>query len=340
MPTFSEHESIITADRQAHSRMRRAISHAFSEKALHEQESILKEYADLLISRLRDKAVERPQNLVNWFNWTTFDLMGELTYSQPFGCLKEGQYHEWVQQIFLGVKGFPWMQAALHFKIAGLRKYLTPASLVRAKDDSESNSHATVDKRLLEGAGDHKDFMSYIVRHSDHRAMTPGEIKQTSTIMMIAGSETTATYLSGFVYLVLRHPKVYNRLLAEIRGHFDTYDDITLTSTNELKYLPAVVAESFRYYPPSPNSLSRIVPGAGEILEGSWVPGDTTVAIFQWAAHHDFRNFYRAADFLPERYLAQELHGADDVEAKFFLDDKKQVVQPFSFGPRVCLGKR
>lgn len=340
MPTFAEHESIITADRTSHSRMRRLVAHAFSEKALREQEEILQGHVDTLFSRLFDKSSQGPQNIVDWFNWTTFDVMGDLTYSQPFGCLKSGGYHEWVASIFQGVKGIPFMQAALYLNIAWLRKYVTPKKLVEAKEESDRNAFDTLDKRIAMGSDARKDIMSYILRNNTDRSMETGEIQQTAIIMMIAGSETTATFLSGALYNILRHPRVYERLVKEVRTAFKSYSEIDSIRTAELKYSAAVVAEAFRHYPPAPNGFPRIVPGQGEEIEGQWVPGDTTVGVHQWAANRDSRNFHRADDFLPERYLDEKYHENGDVASALFAEDQKQVVQPFSFGPRNCIGKK
>ncbi|KIX06852.1 uncharacterized protein Z518_04828 [Rhinocladiella mackenziei CBS 650.93] len=343
LPTFAEAPAINTAPRKDHARMRRTVAHAFSEKALREQEDRMQYYVDLLISRLRDKCIEGPQDIVSWLNYTTFDIMGELTYSQPFGCLEEGRYHDWVKMIFQGIKQHPWVQALLWYNLTALRKWLTPHELVEAKSKADNNAISTVDERLAKKDNiDRKDFMSYILRHNDDRGMSDAEIKQTAIILMVAGSETTATFLSGALYLLLRNPRVYERLVKEIRDTFSTYESIGIVSTNELRYLPAVVAESFRCYPPAPNTHPRIVPEPGEFIEERWVPGDTTVGVSQWATNHDPENFYRPDDFLPERHLP-DLHPlrdeSQDVPAHLFEDDNKEVVQPFSVGPRNCLGK-
>lgn len=74
-----------------HPRQRRALAHAFSKRALVEQESILRGYVKKFISRMREAAAEgRPVNMVNWFCYTTFDIIGDLSFGEPFGCLEEG----------------------------------------------------------------------------------------------------------------------------------------------------------------------------------------------------------------------------------------------------------
>lgn len=66
-PPNGQH-GILTADRENHARMRRLISHAFSEKALREQEGFLQQYVDLLIKGLKEH-VDEPQNMLSLYNW-------------------------------------------------------------------------------------------------------------------------------------------------------------------------------------------------------------------------------------------------------------------------------
>lgn len=59
-------------------------------------------YVDLLIPRLRD-ATQRDsrQNMQEWYTWTTFDMIGDLSFGVDggFGCLKNASYNPWVKLI-------------------------------------------------------------------------------------------------------------------------------------------------------------------------------------------------------------------------------------------------
>lgn len=48
--------NILGADKDVHSRYRRLLAHAFSEKGLKEQEPLIKQYVDLLVDRLLEEA--------------------------------------------------------------------------------------------------------------------------------------------------------------------------------------------------------------------------------------------------------------------------------------------
>jgi cytochrome P450 len=74
-----------------HGRQRRALAHAFSKQTLWEQEPVLKGYVGLFVERLRELAQrEEDADMVTWFNFCTFDIIGDLSFGEPFGCLREG----------------------------------------------------------------------------------------------------------------------------------------------------------------------------------------------------------------------------------------------------------
>lgn len=60
---------IINADREYHSYIRRLFAHGFSEKAMREQEGVLKGFVDVLFARLGEVGEGgRPVDVVQWYN--------------------------------------------------------------------------------------------------------------------------------------------------------------------------------------------------------------------------------------------------------------------------------
>lgn len=86
--------NITNATIEGHTRMRRVMAHAFSDKAMREQEPIIQEYVSLLIQKLRER-VDQKVDIMAWLNFTTFDLMGDLAFSENFKCLEKGEYNPW-----------------------------------------------------------------------------------------------------------------------------------------------------------------------------------------------------------------------------------------------------
>ena len=110
-----------------------------------------------------------------------------------------------------------------------------------------------------------------------------------------------------------------------------------------LTYSNAAISEAFRLFTPLPGSMRRITPPEGSTISGIYIPGNTIVAVDSYAASHSPSNFRDPEAFIPERWLALEdlaSHNVDQEFAANFKDDKKSVVQPFSTGPRNCIGQR
>lgn len=94
-----------------------------------------------------------------------------------------------------------------------------------------------------------------------------------SRILIIAGSETTASALSGATFFLASNPKVLTKLTAEIRGAYASEEEIDMASTARLEYLEAVIEETLRTYPPIPTVAPRMTPPGGQEIMGEWIPG-------------------------------------------------------------------
>ncbi|KAF3395109.1 Isotrichodermin C-15 hydroxylase, partial [Talaromyces pinophilus] len=334
--TLTSASNILIANDNDHSRMRRLLSHAFSEKALRSQEDTVEHYIGKLIAKLKGLAESGPEgevvDMVRWYNFVTFDLIGDLAFGEPFGCLDSGGYHPWVAMIFQGFKLAALTQVLRRYPSAGLLlKPFLPTKLLRDQRQHQLLSFEKARKRAELGSTEKPDFMSYILRHNDENGMTLDEIGENSNVIIVAGSETTATLLSGTTFWLLKNPKVYRKLVDEIRSSFTTEEDINFTNVSQLRYLLAVLKEGLRMYPPVPSNLPRKVPKGGAIVNQHWISEGykTSVSVSHWSAYHSAQNFLLPNSFIPERWL-------DDQR---FVDDKQDILQPFSYGPRNCLGK-
>lgn len=104
--------------------------------------------------------------------------------------------------------------------------------------------------------------MDYFLRsRGQSHELTDAELIANSDLLMVAGSETTATLLSGVTYWLLRTPHALKRATEEVRNAFDSEDSITFNGVRaKLPYMSACLEEALRLFPPVPLSLSRTVP--------------------------------------------------------------------------------
>jgi cytochrome P450 len=148
-------------------------------------------------------------------------------------------------------------------------------------------------------------------------------------VFITAGSETTATLLSAVTYALLKNPEVMRKLKDEVRGRWEKYNDITLEEVNKSPYLLAVLQEALRYFPPVPTGFERRVAKGGEFVSGYFVPEGTALCVSSYPTARSERNFKDPEAFVPERWMGDARYA----------NDKREAMQPFSFGPRNCIGR-
>jgi cytochrome P450 len=83
--------ALTMGDDASHARQRRGLAHAFSMMALMEQEPLIRVSINRLVTCLRKPGEAGSSiDLVEWLNFTTFDIFGDLCFGEPFGCLERG----------------------------------------------------------------------------------------------------------------------------------------------------------------------------------------------------------------------------------------------------------
>ncbi|ORY14671.1 cytochrome P450 [Clohesyomyces aquaticus] len=336
---FVDHKepvNIIKSNDSDHTRIRKLVSHAFSDVALREQEPLLTTHTTHLVQKLKtliDGPEEGKVDMRNYYNFLTFDVIGDLCLGEPFGAIESGEYHVWIVQIFQGLKFWRVLRFGNAYPLLGYLFQFLMASIPAIEEIRDSFfklPSVKVEKRLATKTN-RKDFMSYILRYNDERGMNREEVVDTASILIIGGSETTATLLCGLTYYLLVTPHVMERLQDEIRSTFSTEDEIHLRTLTRLPYLDAVVEEALRMYPPASSIFPRRTPPEGDIIDGKFVPGNTSVGVHQFATYRSSKNFFNAGQFIPERWL-------EDAPEEYKKDNKASF-QPFHLGPRGCIGK-
>ncbi|KAK9418774.1 putative Isotrichodermin C-15 hydroxylase [Seiridium unicorne] len=111
--------TMIGATRENHGRHQSILAHGFSNQAMVAQQPLIQGYISSLMQRLK-QAIEtgEAQEMVGWYNWTTFDIIGHL--DEPFGCLEKAQYHPWISIVFNQVRSVAFMTTIHKFPYSKL----------------------------------------------------------------------------------------------------------------------------------------------------------------------------------------------------------------------------
>jgi cytochrome P450 len=263
-------DSLLTASYPDHAVMRKLVSPSFSDKAMREQEPIITGYIDQLLECLREGMTKGPLNMTQWYNWATFDIIGDLAFGDSFHCLKDTTYHPFVKLISQNPRDGARMVSLryLGYKRLAIVMLFTYA---RAGLQFRKWAKETMTKRLELGKT-RPDLIEPFIEKKNQGELTFAQLRLNAGIFIVAGSETTASLLAAVTYLLLTHPDCLAKVNNEVRTAFQSEEDITLAAVQNLPYMIACLTEALRYYPPTPTGFPRIAPEGGANITGTYVP--------------------------------------------------------------------
>lgn len=168
VPTNGVENLPVAIDDEVHARHRKLLAYGLSDRALREQEGLILGLINKLAEQFKDAIQngkgEGKVNMEEWMNFTIFDITGELTFGEPFGCLKSGKLHPWISLIFSSiqqgvfltvVKQFPWSERLL--------KTFIPKRVNQEAMDHFNMVARQVDRRLASKT-ERSDFMTAILK--------------------------------------------------------------------------------------------------------------------------------------------------------------------------------
>jgi cytochrome P450 len=264
---------VSTPDNHYHGKLRKVFSHGFSDKALKLQEPLIQGYVTKLIGIISKATTADPDvklDMVKLYNFTTFDIMGDLTFGEPLGMLETSEYTPWVAAVFGAIKLAAFGRLMLEYAWVGrVFRALQP------KDNFQKfhfdHSAQRVDRRMEKGTDAGKpDIWKLVLEKSGKDQLAISEMHANATTFMTAGTETTATLLSGLTFLLLKNPDKLQQVVKEVRSL--SCEDLSLEVLPRLPYLNACFEEGLRCYPPVPIGLPRAVGKGGNAINGQWVP--------------------------------------------------------------------
>lgn len=286
-PPLKGGHSLFTAHGSTHSRIRRVFANAFTDLALSEQSEIIEHHANLFVQRLSRESNKDGQgslDLAKYYGYIALDIIGDLTFGESFHGLEGDNEHNWIVRIFLGAK-FGAVRNSLSYFYPLDRLFGMIFLRLTAKHRKRSYKLAedAVERRLGLGVTGSKrsDFLSAVIGSIDEgkeKGITRMELEANSLAIVIAGCQLTTVALATATFLLLENPATYERLRGELRAAFTSDREITVTTTESLSYLTAVINETLRIHHPTPIHLPRIVPDGGMMIDGMWVPGKVSPA--------------------------------------------------------------
>ena len=209
--------SIIHAKDGDHAKLRRIYGPAFVPRALEEQADMLIKYANLLVKNLTNAVSSNPiQDISTWFNFATFDLMGQFAFDDSFHYLDEGAKEDsFVHLIVRGIITAFRLGQLDRYGIWTILKPLLPRSVFKAKDEMDNYVAELTDRRKERGYVPGKiDVFNYILQNkTDQDHLTRDELTNNGLTLVVAGSETTATLLAATTWQLCKNKAAYRKVV-------------------------------------------------------------------------------------------------------------------------------
>ncbi|KAF2012098.1 cytochrome P450 [Aaosphaeria arxii CBS 175.79] len=329
--------SVLNAlDIKVHSRFRKAMDPAFVDKAVRMQEPVVLFHLQIFISQL-DKLVSESSegavvDIVRWLSYLVFDAIGDLGFGEPFGCLERSEYHPWCSMIFSSLRAATYRVSLRYYPALNwIMSLFIPKNIMKKQMEHWKLAEDKINRRLnLEK--ERPDLISMIKRDDEGvNGLSYPEMKSTAAVLIVAGSETSITVLSGTTNFLVKNPDKLALLQNEIRATFKNESDFTSAVLRDLPYLNAVLNEGLRLCNPTPVGAPRITPPGGGIVAGERLPEDVFVNAHALTVSRSPDSFHDPGGFHPERWL--------DEKDACFENDQLSAIQPFGVGPRSCIGK-
>ncbi|KAF3765993.1 cytochrome P450 [Cryphonectria parasitica EP155] len=361
-------------DIKVHAESRKQFQNVYSMSSLVSYETFVDECADLFAQRLDEMAARGARgggggggdrvDMAHWFQAYAFDVIACITFGGRFGFLDAGedirgmmaQLHDVMRYASL-VGIFPRVHDWIFYPSARLGLFgsagrVAHMDFVRrrmAVREEERKLHGGIHKARAERGSSSsgstpRDFTDRLWdRHDENPDKTTKDhIFMVGLSNITAGSDTTASTLSGLLYHLLVNPRVLARLEDEIMG-FATSGKLserpTFDETRQMPYLDAVVKEALRLHSAVGLPLWRVVPEGGVEVAGHFLPAGTNVGVNAWTAHRNEEVWGRDAEvFRPERWLEAQAE-ADVGGNKARLQRMEAYYLPFGLGSRTCIGR-
>ncbi|EHK98251.1 putative Isotrichodermin C-15 hydroxylase [Glarea lozoyensis 74030] len=178
------------------------------------------------------------------------DVISDLAFGESFGCLERGDYHEWVHTLFAFLKYMSLAAAPRYYPtVEFILKMFMPKSVMEGQRKHMAYAREKITRRI-DLKSERPDFMTPFMKNNvNFESVSREEIVETFNFVIIGGSETTATAMTG----------IFNHLTRKENKH------VLEMSTREIRD-KFIINEGLRMCNPVPGGLPRVVPAGGDTL--------------------------------------------------------------------------
>lgn len=300
-------------------------------------ESHISEEASMLI-RLLVKENGNPFNFKVPMMAATSNVINQLAVGQRFDY-DDVRLQAVLSELSQNVSTDSWHTKVLQYiRVAYFLRYIPPFSTVyhqflkNAKDSFQIYQDFIDEHRFsFSPNSDSRDFIDEYLsqqgKHQQNSSFTNSQLLMYIRDLLMAGTDTTATFLTWCLLYLLHHQEAQARIHKEILDVFGSEGIVKYADKTKLPYTCAVIEEISRLCPIAPIIAHKTTNSTS--VNGFSIPKGAVVVANLWAANHNWNKWDLPNDFIPERFLDND---------GCFVPSQDLIL--FGVGPRSCLGEQ
>ncbi|XP_071505751.1 ultra-long-chain fatty acid omega-hydroxylase-like [Diadema antillarum] len=278
--------------------------------------------------------------LVFWMGWKPIVMLNHPDSIKPILATNIGRktdgyqvFKDWTEGLAI-IDGDIWKRhrslitPSFHFQV--LKQYLV---VMNEAVDPNYHTSSIIHKDVKETSPEKKamDFLDTLLlaKDSDGNGLSEKEIRDEVNTFIFAGTDTTGSALTWFLYIIAQHPEEQARVQDEVDTLFAGRDDdsVRYEDLKKLTYTTQCLRESVRLYLNIPPSRVLREPLK---VNGFTIPAGTNVMVNLYQVHHNPDVWGDDhMDFKPERFERANVEKRDPF-----------AFVPFSAGARNCIGQQ
>ncbi|KAJ4335660.1 hypothetical protein N0V87_005918 [Didymella glomerata] len=330
-------------DEVAHIKLRNRMTAGYSGKENDSMEHTIEIQVANLVKLVRSKYISsnteyRPDDLAQKLQYFTLDVISDLAFGKPLGYLQnDADPFDYVEAmnasmpVLASLGNVPWLANLFHSPL--LRRFLPSEKDKGGFGAVIGFSKRIVTERFRKSARTQRDMLASFIRHGLNETEASGE----ALLQVVAGADTTATGLKTVMLSLMTNPEAYRRLQTEIENGISKGTisaPMKDSEARQLPYLQAVIKEGLRIRSPAGGAFFKMVPPAGDMINGLFVPGGTQIGVSHLSFLHSEEVFGPDAQVLRlERWLDPQTDPGHISRMNCTLD------MIFHSGKYQCLGK-
>ena len=218
----------------------------------------------------------KPIDAAAWFNYYSFDVMGDFAFGKSFNMLQTGSYHyaiTWLDSsmtllgLFTPIAWAIPVGAIAPIIGATFRRFIRFCNAQLDERRVKGSKVPDITSWLLKAAPDVNDVEATKWLHGDAR------------LIIVAGSDTVAIALTHLFYYLALNPAQVDKLRKELEPLMRGDEPFSVRNVQNAKHLNAVIYETLRMHPPVPSGVFRTTPPQGITVDGTFIPGGVNVIV-------------------------------------------------------------